>query len=119
MAPRGIVCRLCGKQFFKHSLPIHMPQCERKFAAVEVPCPFCDEEFRQDELEEHKKKCRRRPRLREHRSSWNADTAGSIPETPAIKAGRALADGGRQDLTRLKTIVVAMVGTSYCSGHAM
>ena len=27
MAPQGLVCHICGRQYFKDSMPIHLEQC--------------------------------------------------------------------------------------------
>ena len=39
--PNDVGCPICGKRYFPHSLKIHLPQCQRKWASVEVPCPRC------------------------------------------------------------------------------
>mmetsp|Transcript_11939 Transcript_11939/g.16154 ORF Transcript_11939/g.16154 Transcript_11939/m.16154 type:complete len:321 (+) Transcript_11939:1-963(+) len=61
--PRNEVgCPCCGKRFFKHSLKIHLPQCEKKRSYIEIPCKWCDENFRISEMETHQAKCSQRPR---------------------------------------------------------
>jgi hypothetical protein len=50
---RAVACDLCGQQFFPSSLPFHMKSCVVKQQYVEVPCPNCDEPFRQYELQSH------------------------------------------------------------------
>ena len=62
--PRDVGCPLCGKRFFRHSLPIHLPQCEKKRSALEMPCPNCDELVRGDDMLAHRRRCKRAPRHR-------------------------------------------------------
>ena len=85
--PNDVGCPICGKRYFPHSLKIHLPQCQRKWASVEVPCPRCDKPILQGELEEHLEKCRAPRRAALHRRSWNGDTAnaafGVMPRLPA------------------------------------
>ncbi|KAJ1462949.1 hypothetical protein M885DRAFT_504418 [Pelagophyceae sp. CCMP2097] len=59
--PRDVGCPMCGKRFFKHSLPIHLPQCEKKRDAQELPCPHCDALVRAPDFRDHERKCKRRP----------------------------------------------------------
>ena len=61
---RAITCELCGQQFFPSSLPFHLKSCVVKQQYVEVPCPHCDEPFRQCELQHHiLKDCRKKGKL--------------------------------------------------------
>jgi hypothetical protein len=48
--PRSIPCPLCGRGFFKASLPFHLKSCEQKTANLMVPCPYCQAEHRQVRL---------------------------------------------------------------------
>ena len=75
--PNDVGCPICGKRYFPHSLKIHLPQCQRKWASVEVPCPRCDKPVLQGELEEHLEKCRAPRKAALHRRSWNGDTANA------------------------------------------
>ena len=90
--PNDVGCPICGKRYFPHSLRIHLPQCQRKWALVEVPCPRCDKPILQGELEEHVEKCRVRRKESVHHRSWNGDTANSrIPSVPIARARPARA----------------------------
>ena len=75
--PNDVGCPICGKRYFPHSLKIHLPQCQRKWASVEVPCPRCDKPVLQGDLEEHLEKCRAPRKAALHRRSWNGDTANA------------------------------------------
>ena len=57
---RAVSCDLCGQQFFPSSLPFHMKSCVIKQQYVEVPCPHCDEPFRQCDLQHHIHECKQR-----------------------------------------------------------
>lgn len=57
-APRDVGCPLCGKRFFRHSLPIHLPQCQKKRSSLEIPCPNCDELVRGDDIAAHRRRCK-------------------------------------------------------------
>ena len=76
--PNDVGCPICGKRYFPHSLKIHLPQCQRKWASVEVPCPRCDKPVLQGDLEEHLEKCRAPRKAALHRRSWNGDTANAV-----------------------------------------
>jgi len=82
--PRDVGCPLCGKRFFKHSLPIHLPQCEKKRQTIEVPCPNCDKLVRQDEMREHVRRCGKRgQRFRGGPTSFGEDYDDELPCAPA------------------------------------
>ncbi|KAK2948875.1 hypothetical protein BLNAU_16218 [Blattamonas nauphoetae] len=55
--PRAIPCPICGKMFFKTSLPIHQKQCEDKNKFLEIPCRYCDQDVRRCDMDSHIKKC--------------------------------------------------------------
>lgn len=61
MPKNDVACKLCGKLFFPHSLPIHLPQCQKKFDALEVPCQWCDVLFPQGEMAKHQRRCPQKP----------------------------------------------------------
>lgn len=58
---RAVACDLCGQQFFPSSLPFHMKACVVKQQYVDVPCPHCDEPFRQCDLKLHiQRECKKK-----------------------------------------------------------
>lgn len=61
MPKNDVSCPLCGKLFFPHSLPIHLPQCRKKQACLELPCEWCDMPVRKGEMGLHRSKCPKRP----------------------------------------------------------
>ena len=60
--PRAITCDLCGKQFFPASMKFHQKACAIRRANLEFPCSYCDRPFKKVDLDEHEKRCRKRPR---------------------------------------------------------
>ena len=103
--PNDVGCPICGKRYFPHSLKIHLPQCQRKWASVEVPCPRCDKPILQGELEEHLEKCRAPRRAALHRRSWNGDTANaaralSLPISRARPARKSWSGPAQHDSPR-------------------
>ncbi|CAJ1396471.1 unnamed protein product [Effrenium voratum] len=40
--PQMLMCYLCGREFGSRSLPIHVPQCEKKWLAQESNKPAAD-----------------------------------------------------------------------------
>ncbi|KAJ8600612.1 hypothetical protein CTAYLR_010053 [Chrysophaeum taylorii] len=73
--PRDVGCPICGRRFFPHSLPIHLPQCKKKQDVIEVPCQWCDLEFPRAELAAHERKCRER-KCRDRLEGSTAPTTG-------------------------------------------
>lgn len=61
MPKNDVSCPLCGKLFFPHSLPIHLPQCKKKQACLELPCEWCDMPVRKGEMGLHRGKCPKKP----------------------------------------------------------
>ncbi|CAK9092547.1 unnamed protein product [Durusdinium trenchii] len=41
--PQMLMCYLCGREFGSRSLPIHVPQCEKKWLAQEAQKPLADQ----------------------------------------------------------------------------
>jgi hypothetical protein len=77
---RAVACELCGQQFFPSSLPFHMKACVVKQQFVEVPCPNCDEPFRQCELQNHiQRDCKRRTKRK--------PTTNSLPSSSPTFGG--------------------------------
>ncbi|KAL8433644.1 hypothetical protein ACSSS7_003742 [Eimeria intestinalis] len=62
MAPRGIICHMCGGEFFKQSLPIHQKACAAKQRHILLQCQFCNKELPKLELEEHLARCSKAPK---------------------------------------------------------
>ena len=40
-APQAVLCHLCNGKYFKHSLPIHLKQCEKKWKQTHSRCEYC------------------------------------------------------------------------------
>ena len=40
MAPQGLVCHICGRQYFKDSMPIHLEQCLEALNLANEPWAF-------------------------------------------------------------------------------
>ncbi|KAL8273295.1 hypothetical protein Esti_002796 [Eimeria stiedai] len=62
MAPRGIICHMCGGEFFKQSLPIHQKACAAKLRHILLLCQHCNKEVPKLELEEHLARCPKAPK---------------------------------------------------------
>eukprot|EP00439_Symbiodinium_sp_Y106_P079657 s97_g18.t1 len=41
--PQMLMCYLCGREFGSRSLPIHVPQCEKKWLAQEKQKPLSEQ----------------------------------------------------------------------------
>ena len=53
MPPPSVSCPHCGRALFKHSMAFHIKQCAIKQQVMLVPCPACQQEMPQSELNAH------------------------------------------------------------------
>jgi len=51
-----VICNMCGGKFFPSSLTFHQKACSKKQATLEIPCAYCDQLFRRDDMEHHLRK---------------------------------------------------------------
>lgn len=57
--PKGIVCNICGGEFFKRSFAIHQKQCKKKFESCHEKCEWCGHYIELGDMT-HKAACKKR-----------------------------------------------------------
>ena len=63
MPRKGIVCSMCGGEFFEHSFPIHQKACAAKQQHIRLQCQHCSKEVPKLELEQHLARCPKAKKL--------------------------------------------------------
>ncbi|KAL8452203.1 hypothetical protein Emed_001510 [Eimeria media] len=84
MAPRGIICHMCGGEFFKQSLPIHQKACAAKQRHILLQCQHCNKEVPKLELEEHLARCPKAPKRKAAAQQLSEHTAGGGGEVSTV-----------------------------------
>jgi len=58
MPPNAILCPICGKKYFKSSLPIHMKACKKKYEDTHSKCKKCGMSVENSEWQDHRSFCK-------------------------------------------------------------
>lgn len=61
MPRKGIICNMCGGEFFERSFPIHQKACAAKQQHIRLECQHCHQEVPKLELEKHLSRCPKAP----------------------------------------------------------
>lgn len=62
MPRKGIICGMCGGEFFERSFPIHQKACAAKQQHIRLHCQHCNQEVPKLELEKHLARCPKAPK---------------------------------------------------------
>jgi hypothetical protein len=63
MHRNAILCNICGRSFFPQSLKFHTPACIKKHENIPIPCQYCDIEYKQKDMPNHLRKCKKAKRM--------------------------------------------------------
>ncbi|XP_026192784.1 uncharacterized protein LOC113147213 [Cyclospora cayetanensis] len=64
MPRKGIICGMCGGEFFERSFPIHQKACAAKQQHIRLTCQHCQQEVPKLQLEQHLVTCSKAPKAR-------------------------------------------------------
>lgn len=84
MRPRGIVCNMCGGEFFARSLPIHQKTCAEKQKSIRLTCQHCGQEVLKLELDQHLSRCPKAPKVATQSQAPGSSKASSGPISTAF-----------------------------------
>jgi len=56
--PKAVLCPICGKKYFKASLPIHLKACKKKYDSTHSECKNCGMMVANDEWSDHRSFCK-------------------------------------------------------------
>jgi len=57
--PKTVCCHICGKKFFKHSLPIHLKKCEEMWHKTRSECKKCGQMVHKADWSDHNRHCKK------------------------------------------------------------